>query len=163
MGYPGLPLRYSQLVIKPKLTYPKLTLPLGLPPWLTPWLPPGLPPAWSPWLVYPEYILMTISRFCPSASSASSASASSYYYLLLERGSARLGRVRKHWVKEKEGKRTPILAFRAAPPKAAGSKNITYEWRNIERLDHHKSCIEFLVHDARLDQQLEFSLLFGLF
>ena len=89
MGYPGLPLRYSQLVIKPKLTYPKLTLPLGLPP--------GLPPTWSPWLVYPEYILKAISRFCPSASASSSASSSSsasYYYLLLERGSARLGRVK---------------------------------------------------------------------
>ena len=86
MGYPGLPLRYSQLVIKPKLTYPKLTLPLGLPPWI--------PPAWSPWLVYPEYILMAISRFCSSASS--SASSASYYYLLLERGSARLGRVKKY-------------------------------------------------------------------
>ena len=107
MGYPGLPLRYSQLVIKPKLTYPKLTLPLGLPPgippgyppgYLPPWLPPGLPPAWSPWLVYPEYILMAISRFCPSASSSassfSSSSSASYYYLLLERGSARLGRVK---------------------------------------------------------------------
>ena len=34
MGYPGLPLRYSQLVIKPKLSYPKLTLLLGLPPGL---------------------------------------------------------------------------------------------------------------------------------
>ena len=96
MGYPGLPLRYSQLVIKPKLTYPKLTLPLGLPPGLPPWLPPGLPPAWSPWLVYPEYILKAISRFCPSASS--SASASSYYYLLLERGTARLSRVKNYSV-----------------------------------------------------------------
>ena len=89
MGYPGLPLRYSQLVIKPKLTYPKLTLTLGLPPWLPPWLPPGLPPTWSPWLVYPEYILKAISRFCPA-----SASSASYYYLLLECGSARLGRVK---------------------------------------------------------------------
>ena len=98
MGYPGLPLRYSQLVIKPKLTYPKLTLPLGLPPGLPPGLPfglpPGIPPVWSPWLVYPEYIQKAISRFCPSASSSSA----SYYYLLLERGSARLGRVKKLWL-----------------------------------------------------------------
>ena len=48
MGYPGLPLRYSQLVIKPKLTYPKLTLPLGLPPGL----PPGYPLA-NPLATYP--------------------------------------------------------------------------------------------------------------
>jgi len=34
---------------------------------------------------------MAISRFCSSASSSASAS---YYYLLLERGSARLGRVK---------------------------------------------------------------------
>ena len=39
-----------------------------------------------------EYILKAISRFFPSASSAS---ASFYYYLFLERGSARLGRVKK--------------------------------------------------------------------
>ena len=48
-------------------------------------------------LVYQEYILKAISRFCPSASSASA----SYYYLLLERCSARLGRLKNRLTQPK--------------------------------------------------------------
>ena len=54
------------------------------------------------WFSNPLMNLKAISRFCPSASSSASSSAS-YYYLLLERGSARLGRVKKLWEKVEWG------------------------------------------------------------
>ena len=45
-------------------------------------------------------ILKAISRFCPSASASSASASASYYYLLLERGSARLGRVKNEVVEK---------------------------------------------------------------